>query len=93
MKNRRQAIMITALREMIAGKRITALDYAQRHNTTKLTSRISDIRKMISESNNSLYICSDKLKDKYGEMYYNYYIQSYSRKSAKILLKKLEGKK
>lgn len=93
MKNRRQAIMITALREMCAGKKITALDYAKRYHTTRLGARIFDLREIISESDNAFYICSDKLKDKYGEMYYNYYIPVYSRKSAKILLKKLEGKK
>lgn len=83
--------MITALREMIAGKRITARYFSIAHDTTKLTSRISDLRKIIELSENKFVIHDEAKETKLD--YSRYYLKPNSIKSAKILLKKLEGKK
>lgn len=86
--NRRNTIMITALREMCAGKKITALDYAKRHNTSKLTSRISDLRKIIEKSEEA-FIIRDEMEEK-GLSYSRYFIDASSRPYARKLLKQLE---
>jgi len=88
MSNRRKTIMITALKEMIAGKKITAMDYAKRHNTSKLTSRISDLRAIIAISDYA-FIIRDESNEKRLK-YSRYYIEASSRPYARKLLKKLE---
>lgn len=90
MSNRRKTIMITALREMCAGKKITALDYAKRYDTTRLGARIFDLRKLAQEHDRLLFIRSERRKDKYGETYCAYYISYLFREEGRKLLKKLE---
>lgn len=87
---RRNTIMLTALREMCAGKKITALDYAKRFDTTRLGARIYDLRKLADKSDYSFFIMTNRCKDQYGETYFEYYIHQLQRKDAKKLLKQLE---
>lgn len=88
--NRRKTIMLTALREMCAGKKITALDYAKRYDTTRLGARIYDLRKLASEQDRLFSIQSERRKDKYGETYFAYFIDDLWREEGRKLLKKLE---
>ena len=88
--SRRNTIMLTALREMCAGKKITALDYAKRFDTTRLGARIYDLRKLASEQDRLFYIQSERRKDKYGEIYHAYFIPNLWRKEGRKLLKQLE---
>lgn len=87
--NRRNTIMLTALREMCAGKKITALDYAKRFDTTRLGARIYDLRNL--KENKHVFIMTNRCKDKYGEVYFEYYIHKLQRKNARELLKQLES--
>ena len=88
--NRRKTIMLTALREMCAGKRITALDYAKRYDTTRLGARIYDLRQLCMKQDRLLYINSERRKDQYGEIYHAYFIDSLWREEGRKLLKQLE---
>lgn len=88
--NRRKTIMLTALREMCAGKRITALDYAKRYDTTRLGARIYDLRKLLLDQDRIFQIHTERRKDKYGEIYHAYFIDSLSREEGRKLLKQLE---
>lgn len=82
--------MLTALREMCAGKKITALDYAKRFDTTRLGARIYDLRKICLKEDRLFYIQSERRKDQYGEIYYAYFIPFLWRKEGRKLLNKLE---
>lgn len=82
--------MLTALREMCAGKKITALDYAKRFDTTRLGARIYDLRKICIKEDRLFYIQSERRKDQYGETYFAYFIPFLWRKEGRKLLKKLE---
>lgn len=88
--NRRNTIMLTALREMCAGKKITALDYAKRFDTTRLGARIYDLRKICLKEDRLFYIQSERRKDQYGEIYHAYFILFLWRKEGRKLLKQLE---
>lgn len=88
--NRRNTIMLTALREMCAGKKITALDYAKRFDTTRLGARIYDLRKLTSEHDRLFRIQSERRKDRYGESYFAYFIDDLWRDEGRKLLKQLE---
>lgn len=88
--NRRKTIMLTALREMCAGKKITALDYAKRYDTTRLGARIYDLRKLASEQDRLFRIQSERRKDKYGETYFAYFIDDLWIEEGRKLLKQLE---
>ena len=82
--------MLTALREMCAGKKITALDYAKRFDTTRLGARIYDLRQLANKSDYAFFIMTSRCKDKYGEVYFEYYIHELQRKYGRKLLKQLE---
>ena len=88
--SRRNTIMLTALREMCAGKKITALDYAKRFDTTRLGARIYDLRKLASEHDRLFRIQSERRKDKYGEVYFAYFIDDLWIDEGRKLLKQLE---
>lgn len=88
--SRRKTIMLTALREMCAGKKITALDYAKRYDTTRLGARIYDLRKLALEYDRLFTIQSERRKDKYGETYFAYFIDDLWREEGRKLLKQLE---
>lgn len=88
--NRRNTIMLTALREMCAGKKITALDYAKRFDTTRLGARIYDLRQLSIKQDRLFHIQSERRKDQYGEIYHAYFIPSLWRDEGRKLLKQLE---
>lgn len=88
--SRRNTIMITALREMCAGKKITALDYAKRFDTTRLGARIYDLRQLAMKQDRLFYIQSERKKDQYGEIYHAYFIPNLWREEGRKLLKQLE---
>lgn len=90
---RRTTIMLTALKEMTDGKRITALDYAKRYDTTRLGARIYDLRRLFDEHFYFATVSSERKKDKHGELYHEYYIEPYHQKQARQLLTKLNKKK
>lgn len=66
--NRRDVIKQTALKLMQQGKRITALQFAKKYDTTRLGARIFDLR------NEGYKIKTNWKIDKYGERYAEYYI-------------------
>lgn len=89
---RRTTIMLTALKEMTDGKRITALDYAKRYDTTRLGARIYDLRRLMESSPYIVSVNSERKIDKYGESYNEYFIPDYHKPYARKLIAQLEKK-
>jgi hypothetical protein len=82
---RKRELMLTALKEMIDGKSITALEYAKRYDTTRLGARIFDLRQLFNKKYGQPNIKSVDAVDKYGERYVKYTIVNKSK--GKRLLK------